>query len=108
MFLRNDSGGDGRWVNGTIGEVVKIGDTVTVEVDGEDYEVQPAIWERYKYSYSAATKTLQQGCRGRVHAVPAAPRVGRHDPQVAGQERTTGRSSTSGRGRSRRGRPMSR
>ena len=60
MFLRNDSGGDGRWVNGTIGEVVKISDTVTVEVDGEDYEVQPAVWERYKYSYSAATKTLSK------------------------------------------------
>src|SRR6187402_145832 len=44
MFLRNDTGGDGRWVNGTIGEVVKIADTVTVEIDGEDYEVQPAVW----------------------------------------------------------------
>jgi ATP-dependent DNA helicase PIF1 len=60
MFLRNDSGGDGRWVNGTIGEVVKITDSVTVEVDGDDYEVQPATWERYKYSYSAATKTLSK------------------------------------------------
>jgi len=58
MFLRNDTGQDRRWVNGTIGEVVKISNTVTVEVDGEDFEVQPAIWERYRYSYSAATKTL--------------------------------------------------
>ena len=41
-----------------LGEVVKISKTVTVEVDGEDFEVQPAIWERYRYSYSAATKTL--------------------------------------------------
>ncbi len=60
MFLRNDTGIDRRWVNGTIGEVVKIADTVTVEVDGEDFEVQPAIWERYKYSYEAATKTLRK------------------------------------------------
>jgi ATP-dependent exoDNAse (exonuclease V) alpha subunit len=60
MFLRNDSGGDGRWVNGSIGEVVKISDTVTVEVDGERHEVQPATWERYRYSYSAATKTLKK------------------------------------------------
>src|SRR5690606_30814967 len=58
MFLRNDTGVDRRWVNGTIGEVVKIADTVTVEVDGERHEVQPAIWERYKYSYSPVTKTL--------------------------------------------------
>lgn len=60
MFLRNDVGGDRRWVNGTIGEVVKIGDTVTVEVDGERHEVQPATWERYKYSYSPVTKTLRK------------------------------------------------
>ena len=60
MFLRNDSGGDGRWVNGTIGEVVKISDTVMVDVDGERHEVRPATWERYRYSYSAATKTLNK------------------------------------------------
>ncbi len=58
MFLRNDTGGDARWVNGTIGEVVRIADTVTVEVDGEDHEVLPSTWERYKYSYSPFTKTL--------------------------------------------------
>jgi len=60
MFLRNDTGGDGRWVNGTIGEVVTISDTVTVDVDGERHQVQPATWERYRYSYSAATKTLKK------------------------------------------------
>ncbi|HLU64242.1 MAG TPA: AAA family ATPase [Protaetiibacter sp.] len=58
MFLRNDAGGEGRWVNGTIGEVVRIGDDVTVEVDGERHEVGPATWERYKYSYSPVTKQL--------------------------------------------------
>jgi len=58
MFLRNDAGGEGRWVNGTIGEVVKIADNVTVEVDGEDFEVAPVTWERYKYSYSPVTKQL--------------------------------------------------
>jgi len=60
MFLRNDTGGDARWVNGTIGEVVKIADTVTVEVDGIDHEVLPTTWERYRYSYSAATKELRK------------------------------------------------
>jgi hypothetical protein len=60
MFLRNDTGGDGRWVNGTIGEVVKIADTVTVEVDGDRHEVLPSTWERYRYSYSPATKELRK------------------------------------------------
>ncbi len=58
MFLRNDAGGEGRWVNGTIGEVVRIADNVTVEIDGERHEVAPATWERYKYSYSPVTKQL--------------------------------------------------
>jgi ATP-dependent exoDNAse (exonuclease V) alpha subunit len=56
MFLRNDP--DQRWVNGTIGRVTKVAGTVWVEVDGEVHEVEPATWERYRYSYSAATKKL--------------------------------------------------
>lgn len=58
MFLRNDS--DQRWVNGSVGTVTKIADTVFVEVDGDEHEVQPAVWEKYKYSYSAATKQLKR------------------------------------------------
>jgi ATP-dependent DNA helicase PIF1 len=58
MFLRNDS--DQRWVNGSIGTVTKIDSTVWVEVDGETHQVQPAVWEKYRYSYSAATKSLRK------------------------------------------------
>lgn len=56
MFLRNDS--DQRWVNGTIGQVTRIGKTVHVDVDGEEHEVLPAVWERYRYDYDQETKTL--------------------------------------------------
>ncbi|ODA89305.1 helicase [Leifsonia xyli subsp. xyli] len=60
MFLRNDVGqGDGpRWVNGTIGTVTRIDSTVYVDVDGDIHEVEPALWEKYKYTYSPETKTL--------------------------------------------------
>ncbi|MCX7522822.1 AAA family ATPase [Microbacterium sp. STN6] len=60
MFLRNDSGNpDGaRWVNGTIGTVTRIDQNVFVDVDGEIHEVEPAVWEKYKYSWNAATKKL--------------------------------------------------
>jgi ATP-dependent exoDNAse (exonuclease V) alpha subunit len=58
MFLRNDS--DQRWVNGSVGKVTKIDSTVWVEVDGETHQVQPAVWEKYRYSYSAATKSLRK------------------------------------------------
>ena len=62
MFLRNDTGQDGaqRWVNGSVGVVTKIATTVFVEIDGEEHEVNPSIWEKYKYSYSAATKQLSR------------------------------------------------
>jgi ATP-dependent DNA helicase PIF1 len=58
MFLRNDS--DQRWVNGSIGTVTRIDSTVWVEVDGETHQVQPAVWEKYRYSYSATTKSLKK------------------------------------------------
>ncbi len=60
MFLRNDVGqGDGpRWVNGTIGTVTRIDANVYVDVDGEIHEVEPAIWEKFKYTYSPETKKL--------------------------------------------------
>ncbi|WP_243061843.1 ATP-dependent RecD-like DNA helicase [Humibacter sp. RRB41] len=61
MFLRNDSGQGGdwpRWVNGTIGTVVRIDSTVFVDVDGDVHDVEPAVWERFKYTYNPLTKKL--------------------------------------------------
>jgi len=58
MFLRNDA--DQRWVNGSVGTVTAISSNVFVEVDGEEHQVQPAIWEKFKYSYSPATKELKR------------------------------------------------
>ncbi|WIB67859.1 AAA family ATPase [Curtobacterium sp. MCBD17_035] len=68
MFLRNDA--DQRWVNGTIGVVTKIRDTVWVEVDDEEFEVQPSVWEKVKYSYSAATKELKKDVVGEFQQFP--------------------------------------
>ncbi|MGB4778444.1 ATP-dependent DNA helicase [Microbacterium sp.] len=63
MFLRNDLGGaraDGpRWVNGSIGTVKRIaGGTVRVELDGEDVDVEPTVWEKYRYAYDPASRKL--------------------------------------------------
>jgi ATP-dependent DNA helicase PIF1 len=68
MFLRNDA--DQRWVNGTIGIVRSIRDTVWVEVDGEEHEVQPSVWEKIKYSYSADTKELKKDTVGEFQQFP--------------------------------------
>ncbi len=68
MFLRNDS--DHRWVNGSIGTVTRIDTTVWVEVDGEVHQVQPATWEKYRYTYSAATKALRKDIVGEFQQFP--------------------------------------
>jgi energy-coupling factor transporter ATP-binding protein EcfA2 len=62
MFLRNDTGGEGaqRWVNGSVGTVVKIESTVFVELDGERHEVRPTVWEKFRYNYSPLTKALRK------------------------------------------------
>src|SRR5690606_701670 len=64
MFLRNDvsmTGEPPRWVNGTIGTVKRIiGGSVRVEVDGEDVDVEPAVWERFRYSYDPSSKKLSR------------------------------------------------
>lgn len=65
MFLRNDIagyGGDGpRWVNGSIGTVTRIaGGSVRVELDGEEHDVEPTVWERFRYAYDPASRKLSR------------------------------------------------
>jgi len=60
MFLRNDQAGPegSRYVNGTLGAVVKVTSNVIVDIDGEQVEVEPVTWEKIKYEYSPETKTI--------------------------------------------------
>jgi ATP-dependent exoDNAse (exonuclease V) alpha subunit len=56
VFTKNDA--QKRWVNGTIGIVRDIGPkTIMVELvsgaRGRIYDVQPEIWENYKYTYDS-------------------------------------------------------
>ncbi|MEU1973115.1 DEAD/DEAH box helicase [Microbacterium sp. NPDC019599] len=64
MFLRNDLAQYRevpRWVNGTIGTVTRIaGGTVRVDVEGQEFDVEPAVWEKFRYSYDAASKSLSR------------------------------------------------
>lgn len=68
MFLRNDA--DGRWVNGSVGVVSRINRTVYVEVDGDEHEVEPIVWEKLKYSYDLDTKELSREVVGEFHQFP--------------------------------------
>lgn len=61
MFLRNDTGNpDGpRWVNGSVGRVLAIDSTVSVELDsGDTVEVEPVTWEKIRYEYDPGTKEI--------------------------------------------------
>lgn len=68
MFLRNDP--DQRWVNGSVGTVSRIKRTVYVEVDGEEHEVEPIVWEKLKYSYDPGTNELTRDVIGEFHQFP--------------------------------------
>jgi len=59
MMLRNDA--EGRWVNGSRGTAAKLTRGIlTVEIDGVQHEVEPATWERHRYTVSAASNELQR------------------------------------------------
>ena len=62
MFLRNDTNGSNgpRYVNGTLGVVSKIGDVITVEVDGERIEVERATWAKMEYRKDLSTGEVVQ------------------------------------------------
>lgn len=63
MFLRNDSPADGsRWVNGTLGTVVKVDGKVHVAIDGDVdniVEVMPVLWEKIGYHYDPVDNTVE-------------------------------------------------
>ncbi|WP_269845052.1 ATP-dependent DNA helicase [Marinicauda salina] len=69
MMIRNDPGG--RWVNGSLGEVVGFtGDGVEVAVGGEVHTVEPAKWERFRYGFDAKAETLKKETVGAFTQYP--------------------------------------
>ena len=69
MLLRNDA--DRRWVNGTIARVTRLGDeSVHVEVDGRDYEIEPVSWESRRYAYDQAAQKIVETVAGTFKQLP--------------------------------------
>jgi ATP-dependent DNA helicase PIF1 len=57
VLLRND--GRKRWVNGTIATIARLGnDRVWISLNGAEYEVEREVWEKTKYEYDEAKRTL--------------------------------------------------
>ncbi|WP_310392538.1 ATP-binding domain-containing protein [Hymenobacter sp.] len=70
MFVRNDRGS--RWVNGTIGRVVKLEKQVAkVETEhGATYTVEAETWEKFAYGYDEATGRITSVVIGTFTQLP--------------------------------------
>lgn len=69
MLIKNDP--EGRWVNGSLATVEGFkGDNVWVELDGHIHEIEPAAWEKYKYTLDTETKKVSREVVGTFKQVP--------------------------------------
>lgn len=69
MVLRNDP--EGRWVNGSLGQVVGFDDpSVLVEIEGRTRVIEPAAWEKYRYEVDPDTKKVKREVIGTFKQVP--------------------------------------
>ena len=73
IFTQNDS--EGRWVNGTLGTVTRLEDTlVTVEKDdGKEVEVERAMWPQARWVWNAAEKKMEVKEEYKYVQFPLAP-----------------------------------
>jgi ATP-dependent exoDNAse (exonuclease V) alpha subunit len=74
MFLRNDSAMDGgRWVNGTLGTVIKVDGVVHVATDDlpdEPVEVKPVVWEKIQYTYDTDKNVVEADIQATFEQFP--------------------------------------
>ncbi len=69
IMLRNDS--DRRWVNGTIARISRLEEKrVFIEVNGTEYEVEPASWENRRYAYDQAEQKIVETVAGTFTQFP--------------------------------------
>ena len=69
MLIRNDP--DGRWVNGSLATVEGFGkDSVIVAMEGRAYEIEPAAWEKYRYTVDTETKKIRREVVGTFKQMP--------------------------------------
>lgn len=69
MLLQNDT--EKRWQNGTIARISALGThEILVNINGEDYKVEPAEWKKIEYNYDKLKKTLSQKEKGKFIQFP--------------------------------------
>lgn len=61
MMLKNDTEKPRRWVNGTLGVVVQLGnDSIRVNIDGVEHTVNRETWQKIKYEYDHEERVLKK------------------------------------------------
>ena len=69
MLTRNDP--QGRWVNGSLGEVMGFDDkAVRVRIGDNEYAVEAQKWERQAYAFDANTQSLVKDTKGAFTQYP--------------------------------------
>lgn len=73
IFIRNDK--EGRWVNGTIGQVHELTERMIQIVleDGVIHEIEPEVWENIQYSYDEKKKAVVENVLGSFKQFPVKP-----------------------------------
>lgn len=73
MFVKNDSSGEHRYYNGTIGEVVVVSpDNIEVRCfhSGKVVALQPEVWNNARYALDEETKEITEEIEGAFHQYP--------------------------------------
>jgi ATP-dependent DNA helicase PIF1 len=69
MMIRNDP--QGRWVNGSLGEVAALGDSdCFVKIGGEVHRVAQQAWEKFRYEFDAKAKSVSRSVIGSFKQLP--------------------------------------
>jgi hypothetical protein len=69
MFIKNDP--SKRWVNGTVGRLVKLGDdAIWARVEGKTHQVEREQWNEITYEYDAQTKDIKEQTKGTFKQFP--------------------------------------
>lgn len=73
IFIRNDK--EGRWVNGTIGQIYALSDTLVSVVleDGDIHQIEPETWENIQYAYDEKKKAVIENILGSFKQYPIKP-----------------------------------
>lgn len=72
IFIKNDLGGERRWVNGTIGKIEFVADDIIIVKlpDGTEHKIEKETWEHRGYHYDKEKKRVTSQAKGTFTQYP--------------------------------------